>query len=739
MPEFNFDFPGWLTKPFLNWIVAFGLCLSVVPAQSQERKEPKKSADEDVIKINSNLVSLDLIVKDKKGKAITDLKPEDFTVLENGVPQKIQFFDSTLTSGNEAAQPTTATGSTEPKPQTPTGFPRNIIALVLDGQSTEAANLKHVREGMMKYIRERISGSDSVALFSISAGLQLLQPFTQDKAKLIAAVEKAYDSSTVSKTSEARGLSEDIRAMRDSIASGPELMEGTVPGVGVSNSMAAQALIARHILEQYIALRSTLGAQQTRPVLAALAAISEGLRSIPGKKTLVMFSQGFIAPETLDWQVQSTIDIANRANVTIYIIDSGGLTGGAPTSGALVSGSPLGGISGGLEMEQRRRAGAGESVFDITRQEGLNRQQDLLYRISEDTGGHFLKNTNDIAGGLERIDTEIRSRYTLAYRSTNSNFDGTFRKVKIEVHRPDTNVLTRPGYYAIPPSQIVPFSPDDRRLLANFATMEAHPTLPLSLELTSFRSSEGFYVVPLLFEIPPSALQFDRKGDQQRLQLEVLGVVRVEGEEKILSRLGGNFDVSLTKEQYESIANDKIFYRQDVELGTGNYTIELMVRDRLSGKSAAKRQQLVLPVAGSDFHATEAVLSRHAEPLKTTSGTLDVLSEGNVHIRPSPSREFRSTDNLIIFFKLYNAAVAPETRRPLVRVTVTLMKDGQRVTRPVDYQLTDASTEPVPTLTFAKYIRLTGLAPGRYSAVIESRDIAQHKVLKQEAWFVIVP
>src|SRR4030088_1613893 len=118
----------------------------------------------------------------------------------------------------------------------------------------------------------------------------------------------------------------------------------------------AQALIARHVLEQYIQLRSTLGAQQTRPVLAALAAISEGLRAIPGKKTLVMFSQGFVAPESLDWQVQSTIDIANRANVSIYIIDSGGLTGGTPTSGALVSGSPLGGISAATDMEHRRRA-----------------------------------------------------------------------------------------------------------------------------------------------------------------------------------------------------------------------------------------------------------------------------------------------------------------------------------------------------------------------------------------------
>src|SRR5260370_33318130 len=274
--------------------------------------------------------------------------------------------------------------------------------------------------------------------------------------------------------------------MRERIASGPELEGGPAPGRGFNGSAAAQALIARHVLEQYLQLRSSLSAQQTRPVLAALAAISEGLRSIPGKKTLVMFSQGFVATEALDWQVQSTIDIANRANVAIYIIDSGGLTGGAPTSGALVSGYPLGGISGALDMEQRRRSAAGESVFDITRQEGSNRQQDLLYRISEDTGGHFIKNTNDIAGGLARIDAEIRSRYTLAYRSTDPNFDGSFRKVKIEVHRPDTNALARARYYTIPPRQNRPFSPDDRRLLADTSHIPAHPTLPLSLHLDQF-------------------------------------------------------------------------------------------------------------------------------------------------------------------------------------------------------------------------------------------------------------
>ncbi len=716
-----------------NLLMMFAIFLAAIPVQCQDKKEPRKSPDEDVIKVSSNLVNLDVMVKDKKGKAITDLKAEDFVLSENGVRQKIEFFDSTLTSDKAPGQPATVSVSTGPR--APNSLPRNIISLVLDGQTTEGSNLKHVRDGMTKYIRERISDSDSVALFAISGGLQLLQPFTQDKAKLISAVDKAEGLSAISKTSEQRGINDAMAAIRDQLASAPT---GGAIDSPAGGSAAAQAMIARRVLEQYVQLRSALSAQQTRPILAALAAICEGLRAIPGKKTLVVFSQGFIAPQALDWQVQSTIDIANRANVSIYVIDSSGLTGGTPQSGALVPGSALSGISAAVSQENRIRAGAGESVFDVSRQEGLNRQQDLLYRISGDTGGQFIKNTNDIAAGLERIDEEIRSRYTLAYHSTDPNFDGSFRKVKIEVRRPDAKILARSGYYAIPPNQVVPFSPEDKKLLANFETMSAHPTLPLTMQLNSFRSQQGSYIVPLSFEIPPAAVTFGQKGDKQHLQLDVLGLVRVEGDDKILSRLGGNFDVDLTSLQYESILNDKIFYRQDMQLEAGAYTIDLVVKDRLSGRMAAKRQSLTLPVTDSEFSTTEAVLSRHAEPFRQPpAGSADVLSAGNVQIRPSPSREFRTTDSLIIFFKLYNATPAAETGKPLVRVTVTLMKDGKPVIRPLDYELTEMVAEPAPYLTFAKYVKLTGLTPGRYFAMIETRDMVQKKLVKQEAWFVI--
>ena len=727
------------TGIWLNLVVACATFLAAIPVQSQDQKQTK--SDQDVIKVTSNLVSLDVIVKDKKGRPVTDLKAEDFTVIENGVPQKIEFFDSTLTSATEATPSPNAAASTERKPGiTPNAFPRNIIALVLDGQSTELANLKHVREGILKYIHERISDNDSVALFAISGGLQLLQTFTHDKSALVAAVEKAYDSSIVSKTSEARGISENINSLRDKISAGPPGdTVASSPAAGAAGSAMAEKMIAQRMLEQYIQFRSVLSAQQTRPVLAALAAIAEGLRPVPGKKTVVMFSQGFVAPESLDWQVQSTIDIANRANVAIYIIDSTGLTGGTPTSGSLVAASPLAGISGELGMEQRRRSGAGESVFDITRHEGLNRQQDLLYRISEDTGGHFIKNTNDIAAGLERIDAEIRTRYTLAYRSTDPNFDGSFRKVKIEVTRPDTSVSTRAGYFAIPPTQIIPFSADERKLLANIANLEANQALPLTVGLNAFRSGDGFYTVPLSFEIPPAAVKFDHKENRERMHLEVLGVVRPQGEEKVLSRLGGNFDVALTAPQYESILNDQIYYRQDLQLYSGNYTIDLIVRDRLSGKTAAKRENLVLSVDATEFTSSDVVLSKHAEPTKTSAASRDVFSAANISIRPSLSREFHSNDNLIIFFTLYGATISGEAGIPIVKVTLTLMKDGKPAMRPFDYQLTELSNEPVPHLTFAKYVKLTGLPPGKYSAVIESRDIVQKKVVKQEAWFTIVP
>src|SRR6266850_1445907 len=90
---------------FLNLLVTSAIFLTALPAQSQDKKAPQKNAEpEDVIKVSSALVNFDVMVKDKKGKAITDLKAEDFVLSENGVRQNIEFFDSTIAGGNAPGQ-----------------------------------------------------------------------------------------------------------------------------------------------------------------------------------------------------------------------------------------------------------------------------------------------------------------------------------------------------------------------------------------------------------------------------------------------------------------------------------------------------------------------------------------------------------------------------------------------------------------------------------------------------------
>jgi VWFA-related protein len=717
-----------VTKSMLIWgLLLLSLLTLAAHAQAQ--------APDDVVKVKSNLVNIDVIVKDKKGKYIADLKPEDFTITENGVAQKIEFFDAPVVR-METRKPRETVAEAPTTPAPPANATRNYIALVLDSQNTDFTNMKPVRDGAIKYVREQITDADAVAILSVTNGLQMLQPFTDDKSRLIASLEKL--GSPDAKSFDQRDIAENISHLREFLnKASSQPITGTTGA-----SEAARVLIARHVLQQFIRLRTALSLQQARPVLAALGAIAEGLRSIPGKKTLVLFSQGFVTPAVLDWQVQSTIDIANRANVAIYIIDSAGLRAGAPASGSLVPASPLAGVSGITNQEQRIRAVGGETVFDNVRQEGQSREYDILYRISGDTGGKFLKGNNDIGQGLERINQEIQARYTLAYRSTNQTFDGTFRKVKIEVRRPDVQIMSRSGYYAIPPEEIVLLSPADKKLLAGLAAAEANPSLPLFVSLSPFRTREGLYTVPLAIEVPPAAVKFERKGDNHSMQLEVLGVLKATPE-RMLSRLGGNFDVNLSANDYKQILNNNIFYRQDLQLTPGDYTIDLIVRDKQSGKIAGRRQHFVLPEVDAKFATTSVVLSRYVEPASqlppNPADFPDVFVHGKQLIRPSPGRQFKTTDNLIMFMAVYNAVNSPETGKPLVRVSVRLMKDGQPATKFFDYVLTDVQPQPVPHLTFAEYLQLANLAPGRYQAMIETKDMVTRNSTKQEAPFEIVP
>src|SRR5262249_11385709 len=207
-----------------------------------------------------------------------------------------------------------------------------------------------------------------------------------------------------------------------------------------------------------------------------------------------------------------------------------------------------------------------------------------------------------------------------------------------------------------------------------------------------FRYKEGRYLVPISIEVPPDAMRFGQKGNKKNVQFEVLGVIR-ESPDRVISRLGGGFNIELSPEQYKAILNNNVFFRQDMELSPGSYTIDLIFKDKLSGKTAGKSEQLLLPELSKEFSTSAIVLSRHAipiDPAAARAGPTDVLSAGGIQIRPLPGRKFRTTDNLILFFELYGAAANADLGKPLVRVSGTLMKDGKPAINPIDYVLTEA-------------------------------------------------
>lgn len=716
-------------------LVALSLALCGVP-RARGQETPKVQEKEEVVTVKSTLVNIDVTVKDKSGKYVTDLSPEDFTVYENGVRQKVEFFDPPF-GGTSDAGAAIASGATPAR--APAGQARNVISIVLDSQTTEQQNLRHLREGTLKYIRERVADTDAVAVFSVAAGLQLLQPFTHDKAKLTAAVENAFNSAASSKTPERNAVSADVGGRQSELVSleaagARDIGDGTDTG---AIGARLQAMVARRALEHFTELRAQLSLQQSRPVLASLAALCEAQRDVPGKKTVVLFSQGFITSSTQDWQVQSIIDLANRANVAVYIIDAAGLRGGAPETGSYIPTTPLGNVGALRSAEERMNAQAGENVFDNVKHEGREREFDILYRISGDTGGKFIKGTNDIARGLERVDDEVRSRYTIGYHSTDANFNGDFRKLKVEVRRPGAEVSTRPGFYAIAHNTTVFFSPEDRKLLAGLDAAASSPSIPLFMSLSAFRAAGGGYVIPLSIEFSPSSLKSEQKGGKRQMQFDVLGRIRGAGDERAVSRLGGYFQLALDERQYQAMLSDKLFLRQDLELAPGDYEVDLIVRDRLSGKLAARREKLSLPESGGEFSWSGVVLSRHVDAAgQPAEGAADVLSHAGAAIRPTPSREFKAADNLIIFFRLYNAS-ATASGKPLVKVTVRLLADGNDAVKPLGYELTETTTAPVAHIAFAKFVSLAPLRPGKYTLSVEARDTTTGKLLRREEPFVV--
>ena len=312
----------------------------------QEKKEQQKKPSYAVL---APMVLVDVSVRDSKDRHVRDLRPEEFELYENGARQLIDFIEI-RDAGELRMLKAPEGGSGQPEqPDSPAGaraatseVPRvNIITFLMDFSSTEFTNQKYVRDAAVKYVKQNIGPNDLVAVYATGSGdMQALQPFTADKDLLANSLSKA-DLSGSSHRGEKAQIDATIKREHQtgSAASGfsPTLGGGDdyVPGAPLYasggtafDSGQLRSMLGQRMENSFTAVRAFTDTMLARPVLSAIKSLALAEQDIPGRKTLILFSEGFAVPSVQD-VMRDAVDAANKANLVVYAVDVKGLLGSA--------------------------------------------------------------------------------------------------------------------------------------------------------------------------------------------------------------------------------------------------------------------------------------------------------------------------------------------------------------------------------------------------------------------------
>ncbi|HKC65828.1 MAG TPA: VWA domain-containing protein, partial [Pyrinomonadaceae bacterium] len=286
------------------------------PQQGQVEKE-------DVVRITTNLVQVDAIVTDKSGKQVTDLKPEEMEIYEDGRQQKITNF-SYISTESGTAQPVEVKKPEAPADKYAPPVPpvhlkpeqvRRTIAIVVDDLGLSFESTPFVRDALKKFVDRQVQPGDLVAILRTRGGVGALQQFTSDKRQLYATIDRIRwyplgrsGVSAITPIDSSGGQGQQDQSQ------GPDLENGANKSVGED---------IEQLREEFF----TVG------TLGALNYVVRGMRELPGRKSILLVSDGITIFNRKDLDqsrrvinsIHYLVDQANRASVIIYTMDARGL------------------------------------------------------------------------------------------------------------------------------------------------------------------------------------------------------------------------------------------------------------------------------------------------------------------------------------------------------------------------------------------------------------------------------
>jgi VWFA-related protein len=359
-----------------------------------------------VVRITTNLVQIDAVVTDKNGKRVVDLKPDEVEIYEDGKVRHISNFSYINLSVRDStpaprkSKSIDAAGAPLVPRQLRPDQVRRTIALVVDDLGLSFESAYSVRQSLRRFLDEQIQPDDLVAIIRTSGGIGALQSFTTDRRQLYAAVDKVkWNLIGRSEISAVPFIDDSMTLTRENPREGTSTKEG----------MDADKRLRLFRRDMFVV--GTLG---------ALHYVIKGLQPLPGRKSVILFSDGFKIPREefendriLDILRELT-DFANRASVVLYTIDARGLQ--------------THGLSAGDSTTDFSRDQVAKKLFE--RKTALIETQQGLRFLSAETGGIAILNTNDINRGIRQILDDQSGYYLIGYRPDEATFAAVNGKSK---------------------------------------------------------------------------------------------------------------------------------------------------------------------------------------------------------------------------------------------------------------------------------------------------------------------
>ncbi len=682
-----FDLRRWARK-LLSLLMGVALLCSSLASQQ---------AGDYTFRTSSELVLVNVTVRDKGGNFVRGLKPEDFTILEDNKPQKVVSFDienidavanvdvaqtkplSGVASeqGSAAAPAAAASDSANPFKD------RRLIVLLFDLTGMEPDEIDRAISSAEHYVDKQMAPADLVSIVSLGSSLLVNQDFTSDHQLL----KKQLDAFGA--------------------GSGQGYEEGTT-GTTEGTSDTGQPFTADD---------TEYNIFNTDRRLEAIRSVAEKLSHMQQKKSLIYFSSGMDRTGIENQsELRAAVNAAVRSNMAIYTMDMRGLQ-------ALVAG-------GEAQNASLRGTSAYSGQATINALNSNFTTQETLVTLASDTGGRAFLDSNDFSQVFKGVQQDTSTYYLLGYHTTNPARDGRYRRISVKVNVPGAKIDYRKGYYA--PADYLHSTKEDKELQLEEQLASELPAtdLPLYLGAAYFRLETNKYFIPISLVVPGSEIPFTRSSDRDKATLDVIGMV-LDNDHHPVTRVRDK--VKLAVDTSSDVRKKNVQYDTGVSLPPGKYHLKFVVRENQTGRLGSFETDLEVPDLKTQLlKMSSVVLSSQLQPAKKGASQNPLIRDGS-EIVPNVTHVFSADQHLRLYYEVYDPARAsaatsgdiPGAKPGIHLLTnVSFFRGKAKVFESSLVELTEVNARDRKAGVFQLDLSLSPLKPGFYTCQINVIDDA---------------